>query len=80
MTREQARNEVNRKLKTREQEETWQENFFFEFEQSGQRSLQECWRSAQRWLASISAPMTSGMMGQRGLQKCWRSGQVCGKQ
>ena len=44
-------------------------------EQLGQRVLQECWRSAQRWLTSISAAISSAMLGQRVLQECWRSAQ-----
>jgi len=37
--------------------------------------LQECWRSAQRWLTSISAAMTSAQLGQRVLQEYWDSAQ-----
>jgi hypothetical protein len=29
-----------------------------------------CWRSAQRWLTSISAAITSAQAGQRALQEC----------
>jgi hypothetical protein len=35
----------------------------------GAKSLQECWRSAQRWLTSMSVAMISAMLGQRVLQE-----------
>jgi hypothetical protein len=44
-------------------------------DQPGQRGLQECWRSAQRSLTSISAAIRSDQPGQRALQECWRSAQ-----
>jgi hypothetical protein len=34
----------------------------------GQRVLQECWRSAQRWLASISNTMASTLSGKGGFE------------
>jgi hypothetical protein len=34
----------------------------------GQRVLQECWGSAQRWLTSISAAMTSMLSGKGGFE------------
>jgi hypothetical protein len=37
-------------------------------EQAGQRFLQECWGSAQRWLTSISAAMTSALSGVEGFE------------
>jgi hypothetical protein len=36
---------------------------------------QECWRSAQRWLTSISITITSAMLGQLVFQECWRIAQ-----
>jgi hypothetical protein len=59
-------------------------------EQVSQRPLQECWRSAQRWLTSFSATKLaqcpalahldlslngSAMPEQTGSQECWRSAQ-----
>jgi hypothetical protein len=38
-----------------------------------QRGLQECWRSAQRWLTSISTGTGSAVPWQVALQECWRS-------
>jgi hypothetical protein len=40
-----------------------------------QRDLQECLRSAQRWLTSISASIGSDTPGQRDLQEFWGSAQ-----
>jgi hypothetical protein len=37
-------------------------------EQPGQRGLQECWRSARRWLTSISVQMTSALSGKGGFE------------
>ena len=34
----------------------------------GQKVSQECWRSAQRWLTSISATMVSKMSGKTGFE------------
>jgi hypothetical protein len=36
--------------------------------QPGHRGLQECWRSAQRWLASISSTIGSKLSGKGGLE------------
>ena len=33
-----------------------------------QRGLQDCWRSAQRWLTSISATITSTLSGEEGFE------------
>ena len=44
------------------------------------RGLQECWRSAQRWLTSMSASnqvVNGGTGSQGGLQECWGSAQCC---
>jgi hypothetical protein len=46
-----------------------------DIDQTGQRGLQGCWRSAQRWLTSFSAAITSDQPGQRALQECCRSAQ-----
>jgi hypothetical protein len=46
-----------------------------EFEQRGQKVLQECWYSVQRCLTSISAAMASAKRGQRVFSECWRSAQ-----
>ncbi len=35
---------------------------------AGQRVLQECWRSAQSWLTSISGTMTSKLSGKGGFE------------
>ncbi len=37
-------------------------------EQPGQRFLQECWGSAQRWLTSMSAAMASKLSGEGGFK------------
>ena len=37
-------------------------------DQTGQRGLQECWGSAQRWLTSISSPMASALSGEGGFE------------
>jgi hypothetical protein len=38
-------------------------------EQKGQRSLQKCWRGAQRWLISISATIGLELAGQEVLHE-----------
>jgi hypothetical protein len=45
------------------------------FGPDGADGLQEFWRSAQRWLTSISVKMTLDQAGQRVLQECWGSAQ-----
>jgi hypothetical protein len=37
--------------------------------EQGQRALQECWSSAQRWLTLISATMASKLSGEGGFER-----------
>jgi len=38
-------------------------------DQPGQRVLQECWRSAQRWLTLISTAIASNLSGEGGFER-----------